>query len=78
LSDQVDVCYKPAGAISPEYAELRKEVMKNHWSTSHDPLLFRPTGSGFLDPEDEGETVAPKNLPVLSDRAQQLAGIKAY
>jgi hypothetical protein len=78
LSYNVDVCYKPAGAISPEYADLRKEVMKNHWSTSHDPLLFRPTGSGFLDPEDEGETVAPKNLPVLSDRAQQLAGIKAY
>lgn len=28
-----DVCYKPAGAISPEFADLRKEVMKNHWST---------------------------------------------
>lgn len=74
----LDVCYKPAGAISPEFADLRKEVMKNHWSTSHDPLLFRPTGSQFLDKEDEDETVAPRNLPVLSERAQQLAGIAAY
>lgn len=45
---------------------------------SHDPLMFRVTGSKVLQPEDEHETIAPKNLPVLNDRAKQLAGITAY
>ena len=38
----LDVCYKPAGAISPEFAELRKEVMKNHWSTVCHVTRFYP------------------------------------
>jgi len=72
------ICYKPAAAETPEAKELRKEVMKNHWMTTHDPLLFHVTGTYASGPAEEGETVAPKNLPVLSERAKQLAGIVSY
>lgn len=45
---------------------------------SHDPLMFHVTGSKVQPPADEGETIAPKVLPVLTERGQQLAGLKAY
>jgi len=72
------VCYKPAAAITPSHAELRKEVMRNHYMTSHDPIMFHVTGSKMKEPVDENETIAPKNLPILSKRALQLAGVEAY
>lgn len=45
---------------------------------SHDPLLFRLTGTKIIGKIEEGERDAPLNPPVLSDRAKQLAGILAY
>jgi hypothetical protein len=45
---------------------------------SHDPLLFRLTGSKAMGPLDENERMEPLVKPVLSDRAKQLAGVLAY
>ena len=57
---------------------LRKKAMDEFHSTSHDPLLFRLTGTNIFGPETDFERHAPSAPPVLSDRAKQLAGIAAY
>jgi hypothetical protein len=46
---------------------------------SHDPNLFRLTGAiEAANAMPEGERVSPLVPAVLSDRALQLAGLKAY
>ncbi|ORY31827.1 hypothetical protein BCR39DRAFT_525560 [Naematelia encephala] len=72
------ICYKPAKDITPEMLELRKECVKNYDNTSHDPLMFRATGTRIYGKLTEDEQEKPRELPVLSERAQQLAGVKAY
>ena len=74
----VDVCYKPARDSTPEQIELRKECVKNYDNTSHDPLLFRPTGSRISGKLTEDEQTQPRDLPVFTDRMKKLAGIEAY
>lgn len=73
-----DVCYKPAADIEPERLEVRKEMMREGHLTSHDPLLFHLTGTKIFGKERDDEREEPFQKAVLSDRAQQLAGIKAY
>lgn len=58
--------------------ELRKKMMAEHHLTSHDPLLFRLTGTKMMGKEREDEREEPTRPPVLTDRALQLAGIKSY
>jgi hypothetical protein len=58
--------------------EQRKKAMKEFHSTSHDPLMFRLTGTNMFGPETDYERHQPSAPPVLSDRAKQLAGIAAY
>ncbi|GFZ50535.1 hypothetical protein JCM24511_08292 [Saitozyma sp. JCM 24511] len=72
------VCYKPAKDIEPEMLETRKKALEECIGTSHDPLLFRLTGSKAMGPLDENERMEPLVKPVLSDRAKQLAGVLAY
>ena len=45
---------------------------------SHDPLLGRATGTRIFGKLTEDEQTQPRDLPNLSDRAKQLAGILAY
>ncbi len=56
----------------------RKQAMDGLYLTSHDPLLFRLTGTKVFGKETEYEREEPLERPVLSERAQQLAGIRAY
>jgi len=72
------VCYKPAADIEPEMLELRKKMMAEGHLTSHDPLLFRLTGSKIFPKERDDERTEVTKPAVLSDRALQLAGVKAY
>lgn len=77
-----DICYKPARDSSAEQDALRQECIKNWDMTSHDPVVFRPTGSRVFEeagriPKGQ-DRLQPSKLPVLSHRAQQLAGIVPY
>jgi len=72
------VCYKPAKDATKEVNEVRREAIENYHNTSHDPLMFRLTGTRIRGPLSEDEQTHPRDLPVLSDRAKQLAGQKAY
>lgn len=77
-----DICYKPARDSPPEQNALRKECIRQWDMTSHDPILFRPTGSRIFEAEGripKGEDrLHPSTSPILSLRAQQLAGITSY
>lgn len=73
-----DICYKPAADIEPDQMALRKKMMAEHHLTSHDPLLFRLTGTKIMGKEREDEREEVTVPPVLTDRALQLAGLKAY
>ncbi|KAK4686141.1 hypothetical protein P7C73_g3991, partial [Tremellales sp. Uapishka_1] len=72
------VCYKPARDVEPDVLELRKKCIENWWTTSHDPLMFRVTGAQAMGKLTEDERTQPPVLPVLSDRAKQLAGVLPY
>ncbi|WVW86105.1 hypothetical protein I302_108144 [Kwoniella bestiolae CBS 10118] len=72
------VCYKPAKDIEPQAVELRQKCWDQLIGTSHDPLLFRETGSIALGPLTPDERLRPLQRPVLSDRAQLLAGVESY
>ncbi|WWC71969.1 uncharacterized protein I206_105928 [Kwoniella pini CBS 10737] len=72
------ICYKPAKDILPDALERRKNCWDELIGTSHDPLLFRETGSIALGPLTDDERLRPLQRPVLSDRAKQLAGITSY
>lgn len=72
------VCYKPASEITPEMLEARVKATQEYIGTSHDPLLFRMTGTKVDGEFVPGERREPVNKPVLTERMQQLAGIKAY
>lgn len=45
---------------------------------SHDPLLFRMTGTKIDGPLMENERAEPLVKPVLTKRMQQLAGLVEY
>ena len=45
---------------------------------SHDPLLFRMSGSKINGAQFPEERMEPVSKPVLTERMQQLAGIKPY
>ncbi|KAK6909542.1 hypothetical protein I203_103563 [Kwoniella mangroviensis CBS 8507] len=72
------VCYKPAKDIEPDALERRKKCWDELIGTSHDPLLFRETGSIALGPLTDDERLRPLERPILSDRAKLLAGIESY
>jgi len=72
------VCYKPAKDITPEKLAEKKSVMENFDLTSHDPLMFRATGSRVTGKVTDDERTRPTQDPVLSHRVKQLAGIAAY
>ncbi|WVR06641.1 hypothetical protein IAU60_003673 [Kwoniella sp. DSM 27419] len=72
------VCYKPAKEISAEKLQERKQAIGDYSGTSHDPINFRLTGTTIAGPLTPDEVQQPKRPAVLSDRAQQLAGVKAY
>ncbi|ORX35314.1 hypothetical protein BD324DRAFT_632306 [Kockovaella imperatae] len=72
------VCYKPAAEITPEMKEARKIATEQLIGTSHDPLLFRMTGTKILGDAIPNERREPLVRPVLTERMQQLAGVKAY
>jgi hypothetical protein len=57
---------------------LRHKMMAEGHLTSHDPLLFRLTGTKIFGKDREDEREEPQEPAVLTDRALQLAGIKAY
>jgi len=72
------VCYKPAADSSPENAQVRREAFLNSDNTTHDPLYSRQTGTRIYGKLTPDEREKPSKPPVLSDRALQLAGMKAY
>lgn len=72
------VCYKPARDSTEELDKRRRECMENYDNTTHDPLMFRATGSRIFGVLTDDEQTRPRELPVLSERAKQLAGIQAY
>lgn len=72
------VCYKPAKNISEKDLKGRLGALENYDNTSHDPLIFHATGSRVNGPLTPDEQLRPRELPVLSDRAKQLAGVLAY
>lgn len=77
-ADPADVCYKPAADIEPDMLQLRKKMMDERHLTSHDPLLFRLTGTKMFGKEREDERTEPVEPAVLTERGEQLAGIRAY
>jgi len=72
------VCYKPASDIQPEMMEARVKATNDFIGTSHDPLLFRMTGNKIAAKSQPDERDEPVNKPHLTERMQQLAGLKAY
>ncbi|WVW85156.1 hypothetical protein I302_107194 [Kwoniella bestiolae CBS 10118] len=72
------VCYKPASDLLPEMKEVRKIAAEQYISTTHDPLMFRMTGSKIDPHAMENERLEPLEKPVLTERMQQLAGLKSY
>jgi len=72
------VCYKPAADITEEMAEARVRATAEYIGTSHDPLLFRMSGSKINGKKFPEERLEPINKPVLTERMQQLAGLKPY
>ncbi|CAD6563606.1 MAG: hypothetical protein TREMPRED_000009 [Tremellales sp. Tagirdzhanova-0007] len=72
------VCYKPARDATSEIQQVRRLAMGNYDNTSHDPIMCRPTGSRINGVLTKDEQLRPRTLPVLSQRAKQLAGLVAY
>ncbi|WRT66049.1 uncharacterized protein IL334_003001 [Kwoniella shivajii] len=72
------VCYKPASDLQPEMMEVRRIAVEQYISTSHDPLMFRMTGSKIDPHAMENERLEPTVKPILTERMQQLAGLKSY
>ncbi|WWC88261.1 uncharacterized protein L201_003168 [Kwoniella dendrophila CBS 6074] len=72
------VCYKPASDLQPEMKEVRKIAAEQYISTTHDPLMFRMTGSKIDPHAMENERLEPSPKPILTERMQQLAGLKSY
>lgn len=58
--------------------ERRKEAMEHMHLTSHDPLLFRLTGTKMFGKEVDYERTDPTARPVLNERGQKLAGVLSY
>lgn len=73
-----DVCYKPAADIHPDMKAAKLHAMEHHISTSHDPLLFRMTGSQIEKKIAEDERPGPIVKPVLTHRMKRLAGLVDY
>ncbi|GKT40261.1 uncharacterized protein ColSpa_00442 [Colletotrichum spaethianum] len=74
--------YTPAKLASSEQLELKKQVFKAYGGTTHwphDNIIARATETylpdGTRDPRDRDQ---PLELPEMSDRLLQLAGMKAY
>ncbi|KAI9637511.1 uncharacterized protein MKK02DRAFT_23915 [Dioszegia hungarica] len=72
------VCYKPAADIHPDMKAAKLHAMEHHISTSHDPLLFRMTGSQIEKKIAEDERPGPIVKPVLTQRMKRLAGLVDY
>ncbi|WWC71163.1 uncharacterized protein I206_105116 [Kwoniella pini CBS 10737] len=72
------VCYKPASDLQPEMKEVRRIAAEQYISTTHDPLMFRMTGSKIDAPAMENERKEPLKKPILTERMQRLAGLRDY
>ncbi|ORX37087.1 hypothetical protein BD324DRAFT_642094 [Kockovaella imperatae] len=72
------VCYKPNRDVAPDKQAIRKEAMENFDNTTHDAADVKQTGSRIAGKLSDDERTVPSKPPVLSHRAQQLAGIAAY
>jgi len=67
------ICMAPASFATPDQIRAKKEILKNRGMTAHWPYKV-------TDPKPNADDRKPlhPNLPVLSERAQKLAGILPY
>ncbi|OAA65645.1 Phytanoyl-CoA dioxygenase [Niveomyces insectorum RCEF 264] len=74
------VCYKPEDMVPQEIKNLRRELFEKKEGTTHDPAA--PRHKPRLPPEEHASYAEalrrPLQKPVLSKRAQQLAGLVPY